>query len=70
MKVGDKVKVNYPYLQKQGLRNVWDPVYRPVYGIVTFISSKWATVLLHSRRTGKPLYRESFWLHDISQIRK
>lgn len=68
MKIGDRVKVRQQFMQANKKCCVWNPVWQPIYGTIVFMSSKWATVMLDSRKTGKPIYRESFLLRDISVV--
>lgn len=67
--VGDMVEVIlYPITVRENYqpRKEEYPRYK---GVIEFVSEFWVTVLLNSNRTGKPMYRESFWKEQVYRCR-
>ena len=68
MKVGDLVLVKREMLPTRDRYTEWNVLYRPVCGIIEYITDRQIGLLMISNQSGKPLYRESFNFSDIERV--
>lgn len=68
MKVGDLVRVKREMLPTRDRYTEWNVLYRPVCGIVEYLTDRQVVLMMVSNQSGKPLYKESFDFSDIESI--
>jgi hypothetical protein len=68
MKVGDLVQVNRIYHPVNLSCKEWNVTYSPTRGIVKRLTDRLVDLELISNQTGKPLYRETFFLNEIKCV--
>lgn len=68
MKVGDLVRVKREMLPTRDRYTEWNVLYRPVCGIIEYITDRQIGLLMISNQSGKPLYKESFNFSDIECV--
>lgn len=72
MKIGDKVRVDRPYVPQQTDHRYKEWAFRHIstIGIVEYISPRWILVHMLSRHDpNQKLYREAFWRSAVHPIK-
>lgn len=70
LKVGDRVTVMDIPLYLFANKDLDVSAFPKRSGTIEFVSDNWATVLVESQTTRKPIYRKAFWEECISLERK
>lgn len=70
MSVGQTVSVSIPSLPRRKGYTEWNLDNLPTRGIIEYISPHGFVVLMMlSNKTDKPLYRESFWIYELGDLK-
>ncbi|MEG2930594.1 MAG: hypothetical protein RR825_02300 [Ruthenibacterium sp.] len=65
--VGDTVRINRKHYAYRVGHTEWTGNYTPTQGIVVYISPHgWVTVMTVAN--GRQLYREAFWIEDLTEV--
>lgn len=71
MQAGDIVRVSPKTVAGPCYRQYYKDISKiPNRGIVEFVSDRWVTVMLLSRQSKEPIYRQSFWKDEVHVLER